>query len=130
MQLTRLSALAVTLILSLGLVLAAYIGVGAMTGMLVFAYLAAIYGGAFAIARWKGGDGDLAAIVTGRHDERQGRLDNLASTLSGTTALLLCGLGTIVSLASGDGSGGPFALILGASGIVYIVSLLVLRSRV
>ncbi|MGE3075754.1 MAG: hypothetical protein AB7N24_18710 [Dehalococcoidia bacterium] len=130
MPISRTISLFATLVISVGLVVAAFVGVGPISGLTVFACLAFVYGGAYLVARLRSGEGDIAAIVSGRADERQGQIDQLAGVLSCATALVLCGVGAIISLANGDGSGGPFAWILAASGVVYIVSLLVLRTRV
>lgn len=129
MKANRMLTLFVVVGLAAGMVIAAFIGVGPGTGLVVLLYFVATLGGAYLIARLRGGDDDIVAIVTGRKDERQVHVDNLAGKLGATTCLVLCGVGAIVSLARGDSSGSPFLPILGVSGIVYIASMLVLRSR-
>ena len=118
----------VTLALMVTLVAAAAVGSGAGLALAVFA----IFGGFLLIlgilAHFWRHESETLGIMSGRGDERQQLIDREASHIAGLTTLVLCIVATAVDMADGGG-GWPFARIVGASGIVYLVVVLTARFR-
>ena len=83
--------------------------------------------GALAYA-WAGGDGDVAAVLGSRGDERQRSLDRDATAIAGVATIVAAIVGAVASIAR-TGNAGSYGVICAVAGVVYAVSLTALRRR-
>ena len=77
---------------------------------------------------WSGGSGDVAAIMRVAGDERQKRIDMLATYWAGVAATMFSLVAAIVQTARGEDAY-PYVLVCGVGGLAYVVALAVVRRR-
>jgi uncharacterized membrane protein YfcA len=83
--------------------------------------------GALAYA-WAGGEGDVAAVLGSRADERQRSLDRDATAIAGLVTIVAAIAGAVASVAS-TGNAGSYGLLCVVAGVSYAAGLAALRRR-
>lgn len=77
---------------------------------------------------WAGRSGDVAALLRGSGDERQRSLDRDATAITGLAMSVVALLGGVIEIGR-NGNPGVYGLFCAVGGVVYAVSLFVLRRR-
>jgi len=109
-----------------GLAAATWVGGdhGLAIGLIAFYAVAAV-----AAYIWSGRESDVGAIMRAGGDECQRRLDRDATALSGLAMIAVAIIGAIVSAARNHGDIGAYGVICFVGGVMYALSLLVLKRR-